>query len=90
MRSAIITVTMVLGMVLGLGGVAFAAGDAPAFEDVDKNADGMISEQELASVEGVDLAKADENGDGHLSRSEYEAATHEESGGAGAGSGSER
>lgn len=86
MRSALVTVSMALGIVLGLSGASFAA-DAPAFEDVDKNADGKISEQELASVEGVDLATADKNGDGELSRSEYQAATREESGGAGPGMG---
>lgn len=74
MRSVVIA----LCMVFGLAGVAFAAG--PAFEDVDKNADGMISEEELASVEGLDFAKVDANGDGQVSRSEYESATEHKGG----------
>lgn len=85
MRSALTTVSLTLAMVLGLAGASFAAGSAPAFEDVDTNADGKISKQELAAVEGVDLAKADANGDGHLSRAEYEAATRSGSSGSGSG-----
>ncbi len=54
-------------------GSALAA--APAFEEVDADANGSISAEEAASVEGLDFATADTNGDGSLSKEEYEAAT---------------
>lgn len=59
--------------ILGLfSGAALAA--PPAFEDVDTNADGIITMEEAVRVEGLDLASADTNGDGQLSKKEYEAA----------------
>lgn len=58
-----------LGM---FSGVAFAA--PPAFEDVDTNKDGVITVEEVITVEGLDMATADTNGDGKLSKQEYEAA----------------
>lgn len=50
------------------------AQEMPAFEDVDANGDGSISQQEAAAVEGLDFASHDTNQDGSLSREEYEAA----------------
>lgn len=67
------SVLTTLGLVLGITGVAFAAG--PAFEDVDANGDGMISKQEAKVVEGLNFDEADTNDDGSLSRAEYRAAT---------------
>lgn len=55
-------------------GTAFAQSEMPAFEDVDTNGDGAISQEEAAAVEGLDFATADANQDGSLSREEYEAA----------------
>ncbi len=48
---------------------AFAA--APAFEEVDTDGNGTISAAEASLVEGLDIASADANGDGVLSREEY-------------------
>jgi len=64
-----LTTLLALGMI---SGAAMAA--APAFEDVDMNKDGAITADEAASVEGLDMASADTNGDGMLSKDEYEAA----------------
>ena len=60
---------MALGM---FSGVALAA--PPAFEDVDRNKDGAITAAEATAVEGLDMVSADANGDGKLSKKEYEAA----------------
>ena len=60
-------------MALGLfSGVALAA--PPAFQDIDTNQDGVITPDEAAQVEGLDMASADANGDGQLSVEEYQAA----------------
>jgi hypothetical protein len=56
---------------LGYSGVALAA--PPTFEEVDINADGMITPEEAAMVEGLDFEAADLDGDGVLSPDEYEA-----------------
>ena len=61
-------------LALGFTGAAMAQ-EAPSFEEADANADGMISQEEAAAVEGLDFATADSNQDGSLDRSEYEAAT---------------
>ena len=61
-------------LALGFAGGAMAQ-DAPSFEEVDANQDGMISQEEAAAVEGLDIATADSNQDGSLDRQEYEAAT---------------
>lgn len=53
---------------------ASALAAPPAFQDVDKNKDGTITAEEAAMVEGLSMAAADANGDGKLSRQEYEAA----------------
>ncbi|MDX1431045.1 MAG: hypothetical protein R3286_01230 [Gammaproteobacteria bacterium] len=58
-----------LGM---FSGVALAA--PPAFEDVDTNKDGIIVMEEAVKVEGLDMSTADSNGDGQLTKQEYEAA----------------
>jgi hypothetical protein len=61
-------------LALGFTGAAMAQ-EAPSFEEVDANSDGMISQEEAAAVEGLDLATADTNQDGSLDRAEYQAAT---------------
>lgn len=58
---------------LGFMGIALAA-EAPAFEEVDANADGTISMDEAAVIEGLDFEAADTDGDGALTQEEYEAA----------------
>jgi hypothetical protein len=63
-------------LALGFAGSSMAQ-DAPSFEEVDTNGDGMISQEEAAAVEGLDFATADTNQDGSLDRQEYEAATQQ-------------
>jgi hypothetical protein len=53
------------------------AQDMPAFEDVDANADGAISQEEAAAIEGFDFAAHDADQDGALTREEYEATSAE-------------
>ena len=53
-------------------GVAVAQ-EMPAFEDVDANGDGAISQAEAATVEGLDFTAKDADQNGSLSREEYEA-----------------
>lgn len=44
----------------------------PAFDQVDINADGVLSQKEITSVlAGLDFSKADKDGDGGLSKEEY-------------------
>ena len=52
--------------------VSALAQELPAFEDVDQNSDGMISESEAAAVEELEFAAADTNHDGAISREEYQ------------------
>jgi hypothetical protein len=52
---------------------AALAQELPAFEEVDKNADGAIDRNEAAAVEGLDFATADANQDGRIDRAEYAA-----------------
>jgi hypothetical protein len=48
---------------------------APAFDEVDTDHDGWISETEAGLIEeGLDFSAADANGDGHLDETEYEMA----------------
>jgi hypothetical protein len=58
--------------VLALASASYAV--APAFNDLDKDHDGMLSRSEAAGVKNLDFAKADTNRDGKLDRAEYEAA----------------
>lgn len=72
MRKSIVSL-LLLGMA-GYAGGAIAQNSMPAFEDVDQNGDGVISQEEAQTVEGLDFAAADTNQDGQLSREEYTAA----------------
>jgi hypothetical protein len=58
--------------VFALASASFAA--APAFNELDRDRDGMLTKAETATVKGLDFAKADTNKDGQLDRAEYEAA----------------
>jgi len=64
-------------LALGFSAAALAQGQAPSFEEVDANADGMISQDEAGQVEGLDFATADLNQDGQLDREEYRQATEQ-------------
>ena len=64
----------VLALVSALGFAGTAAAASPSFEDLDVNADGLLSEEEAAAWKGLDFAKADVDKSGWLDRSEYEAA----------------
>ena len=64
------SVLTVIGVV-ALASAAFAAG---AFNELDKDRDGLLTKAEASSVKGLDFAKADTNRDGRLDRAEYEAA----------------
>lgn len=59
----------------------------PSFEEADKDGSGAVEISEATGISGLDMSAADEDNDGRLSRSEYEAAkkSHEE-GTTGAGS----
>jgi hypothetical protein len=52
--------------------VAALAQELPAFEDIDQDSDGLISQAEASVVEGLDFASADTDQDGWLSREEYQ------------------
>ena len=58
---------------------AFFSGAALAqtqsFDDLDANADGSLSEDEVSAVAGLDFASADVDANGSLSRDEYDSAT---------------
>ena len=61
---------------LVVASAAFAQG-LPAFEEVDQNSDGQISQQEAGVVEALDFATADADQDGTIDRSEYQALSQE-------------
>lgn len=65
-----------LFVLLGFSAAALAQ-ELPAFEDVDTNSDGQISQEEAAAIEGLDFATADTDQDGALSMEEYNAARAE-------------
>jgi hypothetical protein len=50
---------------------ALAQGEAPPFDRVDANGDGVINRAEAAAVANLDFAGCDNDGDGYLSRQEY-------------------
>jgi hypothetical protein len=58
-------------LIAGFSGAALA--QLPAFEEVDANQDGVISQEEAAAIEGLDWATADANQDGQLDQAEYDA-----------------
>ena len=57
-------------VVAGFSSAALAQ-SLPPFEEVDANSDGLISQEEAAAIEGLDIATADTNQDGALSMEEY-------------------
>ena len=65
---------LVIASALGFSAGLMAQGSLPAFEEVDANADGQISMEEAAAIEGLDFATADANQDGALDQEEYAAA----------------
>lgn len=63
-------VIVALRVALGFSSTAYAQ-ELPAFDEVDQNGDGMISEAEAGAVDGLDFAAADADRDGAISREEY-------------------
>ena len=47
----------------------------PSFSQAASDSTGAIDQSEAGSITGLDMSTADSNGDGQLSRTEYEAAT---------------
>lgn len=47
----------------------------PSFSQADGDSNGAIDSTEAGVISGLDMSSADRNGDGQLSRTEYEAAT---------------
>ena len=68
----------ILGLMFGallISGVAVAQ---QAFEELDSDADGVLSKAEAEMVETLDFDAADTDQDGNLSQEEYEAAASDE------------
>lgn len=61
-------------LALGFSSTVIGQESLPSFEEVDANADGQISQEEAAAIEGLDFATADANQDGALDPEEYAAA----------------
>lgn len=55
-------------------GAGAGAGAATSFSDLDKNGNGYVDADEAEGVAGLDVKAADTDGDGRLSRTEFEAA----------------
>lgn len=55
----------------GAGG---GAAGATSFSDLDKDSSGYIESGEAAGATGLDMSSADTDGDGKLSRTEFESA----------------
>jgi len=70
---------IVLGLLLGAFAMGAGANEmaTKSFKDLDKNADGKLSSNEVGSVKDLtkDFRNADTNGDGYLSEVEYNAWT---------------
>ena len=64
----------VLALIGSLTLAAASHAAAPAFTDLDRNHDGLLTKQEASSVKDLDFDKADTNRDERLDRAEYEAA----------------
>lgn len=67
---------------LALLGAGAAIANPPSFDRLDLNGDDILSAEEALVVDGIDLESADTNGDGSLSREEFEAARQTLPGGA--------
>ena len=61
-------------------GSADGAGSLPTFSQIDQDSSGAVDQTEANGVSGLDWTTADRDGDGQLSRTEYEAATRISSG----------
>jgi hypothetical protein len=48
---------------------------SPSFAEIDADMDGHLSQKEVAQIEQLDFAEADENQDGALNLEEYVMAT---------------
>ena len=63
------TLVTILAATFSLGAIAQ---EMPAFDDVDQNKDGVISQAEASRVEGIDFAALDTDKNGSIDRQEYE------------------
>ncbi|WP_300160645.1 EF-hand domain-containing protein [Solidesulfovibrio sp.] len=72
MRKILMTAMLAGGLALGLAGVA--AADEDMFKAMDANKDGVLTKDEFAA-HGMqnDFAKYDKDGDGKVSREEFDA-----------------
>ncbi|MEM6589090.1 MAG: calcium-binding protein [Pseudomonadota bacterium] len=78
MNNTALTLCLSVAIMAGLATESFAAGDrfagkGPSFEEVDANADGLMSPEELQAHREARFAETDINGDGALTRDEIEA-----------------
>jgi len=70
----------------GAGGAGGgAAGGSGAFSQMDQDGNGYIDEKEASGISGLDMQSADTDGDGQLSRTEFEAAMQQGGGTSGGG-----
>jgi len=58
-------------LALGFSGGVIAQASLPSFEEVDADADGQISQEEAAAIDGLDFVTADTNQDGAIDEEEY-------------------
>lgn len=73
--SRTMTRMLALACSLGLAGAASASTETmKRFDELDMNADGVLSQKEASAEKDLDFAKADVNKDGWLDRAEYDAA----------------
>ncbi len=78
MKNSALTLCLSVAIMAGLATESIAAGGkhagpGPSFEEMDANADGLISSDELQAHREARFTQTDANGDGALSRAELEA-----------------
>lgn len=74
MKKLLIPAALILASGLAVAG----SESAPDFAELDVNADGVLSQEEAAMVEGLDFSAADQDQDGSLNEEEYKAAMKKE------------